>query len=322
MNVAAFVLLSLVLTAYVLLDGYDLGVGAVHLLLARSDEERAASLETIGPFWNANEVVLVAAGGMLFALFPLAYAASFSGFYLPFMLVLWLLMGRGMAIELRGYFANDLWHGFWDVAFCACSALLAFLFGVALGNVLRGVPLDAAHYFAGTFGFLLNGYAVLVGALALAALALHGTLFVGWRSPVLATRATRWTQRLWPIVLALFAVTTWATLRVHPTHLGPVLWIAPAAAVVALVALSRLHSPFQRFCASSVFLVALMVAATATLFPYLLPSFPVGSGGLDVMNAAPSGYPLRTAVIVFGFGLGAVAIYGTLATRRLLLRGR
>lgn len=318
MSVAAFVLLALMFAAYVLLDGYDLGIGAVHLFLGRTDEERGAAFAAIGPFWSANEVVLIAAGGMLFALFPVVYAAAFSGFYLPFMLVLWLFMGRGMAIELRAYFASDLWHGFWDVLFFVCSALLAFLFGVALGNVLRGVPLDAQHYFAGTFGFLLNGYAVLVGFLALAALALHGTLFAAWRSPLLAARGARWTQALAVVVLVLFAATTWATLRIHPPHVGPLLWLAPVAGVVALGALARLRSAFARFCASSAFLLVLMVAAAATLFPYLLPSYPIGSGGLDIRNAAPSAYSLETAVVVFGAGLGAVAIYATLAARRIL----
>jgi cytochrome d ubiquinol oxidase subunit II len=321
MSTAAFVLLALLLAAYVLLDGYDLGVGAMHLLLARSEDERTAAFAAIGPFWNANEVVLVAAGGTLFALFPRAYAASFSGFYLPFMVVLWLLMGRGMAIELRGHFDNDLWRGFWDVAFCACSTLVAFFFGLALGNVLRGVPLDAQNYFAGTFGFLFNGYALLVGFLALFALALHGTLFAAWRSPAIAARAERWVRTLWIAVLALFAVTTWATLAVHQTHVGGALWIAPCAGTLALLAIPWLRLPFAAFAASGIFLLCLILSAAATLYPYLLPSYPVGSGGLTVVNAAPSAYSLQTGLLVLGSGLVAVAIYGTMTARRLLGRG-
>src|SRR6516225_6034578 len=137
------------LTAYVLLDGYDLGLAAIVPLIARTDRERAAAMESIGPFWNGNEVWLVASGGALFALFPVAYAVSFSGFYLPFVVVLWLLMFRGLAMELRGRFETQLWHEFWDTAFWLSSAMLILLFGIALGNLVRGVPLDPSGYFQG-----------------------------------------------------------------------------------------------------------------------------------------------------------------------------
>jgi cytochrome d ubiquinol oxidase subunit II len=318
MNVAAFILLAFTLTWFVLLDGYDLGVGILHLVIARSDSERAESLATIGPFWSGNEVVLVAAGGMLFALFPRAYAVAFSGFYLPFTLALWLLMGRGMAIELRGYFQSDLWHGFWDVTFAVSSTLLALIFGVALGNVLRGVPLDAQGYFAGTFAFLLNGYALLVGVLALGALALHGAAFVAWRAEQLGSAARRSIRILWPVVFATFAMTTWATLRVHPMHFGAALAIAPATAVVALVAIACVRSDALRFMASGAYLLCLMLAAAQTLYPYLLPAYPVGSGGLDIYNSAPGVYSMGTGVVVFAAGLAAVAIYGTLSARKIL----
>jgi cytochrome bd ubiquinol oxidase subunit II len=318
MNEAAFILLAVILTAYVLLDGYDLGVGVLHLFVARSDDERAASLATIGPFWSGNEVVLVAAGGTMFALFPRAYAASFSGFYLPIMVVFWLLIGRGVAIELRGHFASDLWHGFWDVTFAICSILLAFVFGVALGNVLRGVPLDSHGYFSGTFAFLFNWYAILVGFLALAALAQHGAAFSAWRSPALAVRSERAARGLWIVVLVLFVGTTWATLRLHPTLLGPALWIAPCIAVLALAAMQLLKDRWWRFTASAVFLSGLMFAAAATLYPYLLPSYPAGSGGLDIYNSSLATHALGTGIIIFSVGFIAVAIYGTLAARKLL----
>jgi cytochrome bd ubiquinol oxidase subunit II len=317
-NAAAFLLLALVFTAYVLLDGYDLGVGVIHLFVARSDGERASSLETIGPFWSGNEVVLIAAAGSMFALFPRAYAASFSGFYLPLIVVLWLLMGRGLAIELRGHFESDLWHSFWDVVFALCSILLALVLGIALGNVLRGVPLNAQGYFSGTFGFLLNWYALLVGLLALGALALHGAVFAAWRSELLAARTHKAIALVWPAVLVLFVAATVATLRVHPTQLGPVLWIAPVFAFLGLIAMRVLSHRLHRFIASAVFLAGLMIAATATLYPYLLPSYPAGSGGLDIYNAASGSYGLSTGIAVFAFGFGAVAIYGTLALRKML----
>ncbi len=319
MNTAAFTLLAVFLGAYVVLDGYDLGVGAMHLLLPRSDDERATSLATIGPFWNGNEVWIIAAGGVLFALFPQAYAAAFSGFYLPLTIGLWLLMGRGMALELRGHFANDLWHDFWDVTFAACSTMLALVFGVALGNVVRGVPLDSNGYFTGTFASLLNWYAILVGLFALGALALHGLTFAAWRSAVLATdHAQRLLQYLWIAVLALFAATTWATLRVHPPTIGPILWMAPAAALCALFTVRFARNRALRFAASSVFLAALMIAAAATIYPYVLPSYPVGSGGLTIYDASAGVHGLFAGTVVFAIGFCIVAVYGTLSARSML----
>jgi cytochrome d ubiquinol oxidase subunit II len=159
MSVAGFAVIAFLLTGYVLLDGYDLGVAAIAPLIGRSDHERASAMASIGPFWNGNEVWLIAAGAALFALFPAAYASSFSGFYLPFIVALWLLMFRGIALEVRERRASELWHQFWDAAFSLASGLLIVLFGVALGNLLRGVPLDSAGYFQGTFAFLLNPYA-------------------------------------------------------------------------------------------------------------------------------------------------------------------
>src|SRR5579863_1803753 len=198
MNVAGFVVIAFMLTMYVLLDGFDLGVAAIAPAIARTDRERAAAMTSIGPFWNGNEVWLIAAGAALFALFPVAYASSFSGFYLPFVVVLWLLMFRGIALELREHFATELWHQFWDAAFSLSSALLILLFGVALGNLLRGVPLDAAGYFQGTFALLLNPYAVLVGAFALCTLGQHGASFLALRvEGELGARSLRVLLRLW-----------------------------------------------------------------------------------------------------------------------------
>src|SRR3954463_13057146 len=142
-----FILVTLMLTGYVVLDGFDLGAGALHLIAAKTDEERRLVLRSIGPVWDGNEVWLVAAGGTLFYAFPLLYASSFSGFYLPLNIVLWLLIGRGLGIELRKHVDNVLWRDFFDVAFAGASLLLAVFFGAALGNVVRGVPLEADQYF-------------------------------------------------------------------------------------------------------------------------------------------------------------------------------
>src|SRR5580658_1521681 len=183
---------------YTLLFGYDLGDGAISLVLAKTRAERSAIVASIGPFWNGNEVWLIAAGGALFALFPQAYASAFSGFYLPFIVVLWLLMFRGVALELRSHFPSEIWHQFWDACFFASSVLLILLFGVALGNLLRGVPLGPQGYFSGTFDELLNPYAVLVGIFAVVALAMHGAAFLVMRiDGPMVQRARRLVTRLW-----------------------------------------------------------------------------------------------------------------------------
>jgi cytochrome d ubiquinol oxidase subunit II len=318
MNVAAFILLAAMLSGYVMLDGYDLGVGAVHLLFSRTDRGRAASFAAINPFWNGNEVFLIASGATLFALFPKAYAATFSGFYLPFIVVLWLLMIRGMSIELRGHFPSELWRGFWDVAFCFSSALLAFVFGLAIGNIVRGVPLDTNGYFQGTFGFLLNGYALGVGALSLLALAMHGSAFLWMRADEeFAAGGRRLTRLLLPVVVLAFIGVTIATVIAHPIAGHRALWIAPAVALIAMACTAFARNGTIALAGSSVFLLALMASAAQTLFPRLLPAFSSGIG-LDIYNAAPNAYSVGTAFTAAFIGVGAALIYGTIAALRMM----
>src|SRR5512146_3513302 len=167
-----YIIVALMLATYVVLDGFDLGAGIIYLIVGRTPAERKAVLHTIGPVWDGNEVWLLAAGGTLYFAFPLLYASSFSGFYLPLMMVLWLLMLRGIAIEFRSHVESAIWKPFWDAIFCGASALLALFFGAALGNVIRGVPLDASGYFfeplwtdfrLGKETGILDWYTVLVG---------------------------------------------------------------------------------------------------------------------------------------------------------------
>ena len=324
MNVAAFALLGAMIALYVILDGYDLGVGAVSPFVARSGEERAAAMASIGPFWNGNEVWLIAAGGVLFALFPRAYASAFSGFYLPFTVVLWLLMFRGIAMELRNHLASDLWRAFWDAAFTGASALLAILFGVALGNLVRGLPLDASGYFLGRFAYLLNPYALGVGLFALLALAQHGLAFLAMRTKgELAARSARLLARLWWGVLLLYSVTTLASLAL-PSGVGmqSPMERAPIA-VLSLLALGGVHW-FNRlgrtraaFAASALFLASLVLAAAATMYPFLLPAFPAGSGGISVTNAGPGAGALGVTLALTLPGLAAVVLYTLFVIRRM-----
>jgi len=182
-----FMIVAVMVAAYAVLDGFDLGAGAIYLGAGRTSDDRRKILRAIGPVWDGNEVWLVAAGGTLYFAFPLLYASSFSGFYLPLMMVLWLLMLRGIGIELRAHMENPVWLGFFDLIFCASSILLAIFFGAALGNVVRGVPLGADGYFfeplwtnfrVGANTGILDWYTILTGVIALVTLTAHGSLYI------------------------------------------------------------------------------------------------------------------------------------------------
>jgi cytochrome bd ubiquinol oxidase subunit II len=321
MSTAAFCVLAFMLTAYVMLDGYDLGVATASPLLARSERERSALMQSIGPFWNANEVWLIAAAGGLFALFPLAYASAFSGFYLPFIVVLWLLMFRGIAMELRHHFPSRLWREFWDTAFALSSGLLVLVFGVTLGNLLRGLPLGSSGYFQGTFAHLLNPYALLIGVFAVAVLGQHGAAFAAMRidGPP-AARALRALRVLPWIVLALYAGVTVATFAARAgTRVPPPAYVLSSVAAVFLIALAtygRRWRPAVLFVASSALVASLLATAAATLYPYLLPGLPPNHG-ISIFDASPSSVSLACALSFTIGGSAAVLVYSSFVWRRM-----
>ena len=315
----AFAVIAFMLTAYVLLDGYDLGIAAIAPIIARSGRERAATMAAIGPFWNGNEVWLIAAGGALFALFPSVYASSFSGFYLPFIVVLWMLMFRGIAMELRDHLDSDLWRQFWDVAFWLSSLVLVVLFGVALGNLVRGLPLDAHGYFTGTFEFLLNPYALLVAVFAVAALAQHGAAFALLRiEGAPAERAARLIGGLWWVVLALYVAVSAATFAVRGAPSAAWLFIVPIVSLGSLIAV-RAGIAARRngivFAASSLFIASLLLEMAGTIYPYLLPAFPPGHGGVSIADATPSPVALAVGLSVTIAGSIAVLLYSSAVWR-------
>src|SRR5579863_6046320 len=247
-----FWLVAIMIVAYVVLDGYDLGAGIVHLFVARTDDERREVIQSIGPFWDGNEVWLLASGGTLYFAFPALYAASFSGFYLPLMMVLWLLMLRGVSIEFRSHVESLVWRPLWDVVFGYSSALLAIFFGAALGNVVRGVPLDASGFFflplwtnftvSGELG-ILDWYTVSVGLVAFATLTLHGALWVALKATgLLEERARRLSTRAWWVTWALVVVITILSFRIQPLLARsfaerPWGYVLPAVAIAALAAI-------------------------------------------------------------------------------------
>jgi cytochrome bd ubiquinol oxidase subunit II len=324
MNAIWFWVLGAMLTAYAVLDGYDLGVGSLSLWIAKTDEERRLVLNTIGPVWNGNEVWLLAAGGMMVVSFPRVYAAAFSGFYLALMLVLWLLILRGVSIEFRSQSKNPLWRALWDAGFWVGSLLLALLLGVALGNVVHGLPIGADGYFQGTFALMLNPYALLTGLLSVVVLAWHGTNYLRVKTEgALFERAVRWSRTLWWIVVAMVIVVTIATFIVlsgspRTFQLYPAAWVIPFLILVALVwgFLSRVAGRSNAAFRSSVLLiVALMLTAALTVFPNLLPSTVNPLYSLNIYNSASSPHALRVSLIANLFGMIAVIVYSTYVHR-------
>jgi cytochrome d ubiquinol oxidase subunit II len=313
-----YVILAGLLIGYAILDGFDLGAGALHLLVAHTDAERRTVLAAIGPVWDGNEVWLIAWGGALFLAFPKVYAVGFSGFYLPLMMVLWLLMGRGVAIEFRHHVADPLWRGFWDVIFSVSSLLLAILYGVAVGNVLSGVPLNAQGYFQGLFAWMLNPYALLMGAFSVVILALHGANYLALKTTgTLQERARAERAFLWYLVAGVGVVLTAATFVVHPAMTAnfgavPILLVFPLSAVVALVFMRsfwRHGYDGWSFLCSALVIFALLASTGVALYPYLLPSSPYPSWSLAVGNAAASSTALATALLWMIPGLILLGVY-------------
>jgi cytochrome d ubiquinol oxidase subunit II len=316
-----FAIVAGMLTVYVVLDGFDLGAGIVHLGAARTDAERRAVLQSIGPVWDGNEVWLVAGGGALYFAFPALYASAFSGFYLPLMIVLWLLILRGAAIEFRGHLDNAVWRPFWDVVFALASALLAVFFGAALGNVVRGVPLDAngefflplwTNFQPGPQPGILDWYTILVGVFALFALAQHGALWVVYKSErELQARAAGIARLGWYGVALLTALVTAVSFRIQP-HLAdafaarPAGFVFPALALAGLtgiVVYSRRRQDLKAFLSSAVYLTGMLTSVVFGVFPLVLPSVADPTLSLTAANASAPEYGLRIGLLWFAPGL-------------------
>ncbi len=321
MEIFWFVVLAIMLVTYVILDGYDFGAGIVHLFFAKSEEEKKAVTNAIGPFWDANEVWLIAAGGVLFFAFPTLYASSFSGFYLPLMLVLWLLIFRAIGLELRGQIHNHMWEVIWDKAFGVASLLLSLFFGAALGNVVRGVNLgmvkngvstQEAHYFFlplwnPTFDPLaehqgvIDWFTILLGLVAVVTLTIHGANWVIFKtSSSLNIRLKTAIYRLNFLLTALviLSASTWHYVKPFPlTNLQNHwwLWIFPILATVGILGLFRVKK-FKKdstgFFFSSLFIFGSFSSTVASMFPNLLPSTNGINPSLTVYNVAAHEYGL------------------------------
>ena len=324
-----FGIVALMFTLYIVLDGYDLGAGALHPFVARTDEERRTVFAAIGPFWNANEVWLIAAGGTLFAAFPRALASGLSGFYLAMFLVLWCLILRAIAIEFRSHLAQPLWRGFFDATFMLGSSLLPVLLGAALGNIIRGVPLDADGWFQLTLfttflprppAGILDWFTVLSGVFAWITLAGHGAAFLAWRTEgAVHERSTRFTLRLYAATAVLWPLVTLATQRVNPTLLAslparPIAWASLALAVAGIVTVfvaTRRGRSREAFLGSCAFIAGMLAATAACLFPVILRSDGDPTRSITALNAGSTPYALHEAVIWWSIGFLLAAFYFT-----------
>jgi cytochrome d ubiquinol oxidase subunit II len=318
LNTIWFALVGVLIAGYAVLDGFDLGVGALSLF-ARSKEERDLHVAAIGPVWDGNEVWLLTGGGALFAAFPPVYATVFSGFYLALMLLLVALIARAVSLEFRQLVAAPAWIRAWDWAFGLGSLLPAILFGVAVGNVLRGVPIGPGPGFAwqGSFLGLLNPYAILVGLVSLAMFVMQGALYMRMKAEgELADRMGRIALAAFTAFAALFAAATAATVYVSPflfaKAASPAFWILPALLVAALVAIPLTTRAGRRglaFVASSAAIALAIAVAAVSAFPVLVPSSLGLANSLTIYNASSTPRTLGTMLVIALLGVPVMLAY-------------
>ena len=328
-----FVLVAFMLTAYTVLDGFDLGAGAIHLLVAKTDDERRLLLRSIGPVWDGNEVWLLAAGGTLYFAFPPLYASSFSGFYLPLMMVLWLLMLRAVGIELRSHIDHAMWRAFYDFVFSAASLLLAIFFGAAIGNVVRGVPLTSEGYFFEplwtTFTVtaqsgILDWYTVLIGVLALVTLATHGANFVALKTAgEINCRASRLAAIGAGLLVALTVLSLVATVWIRPQVLdnyrahawGLLIPALVAASLAGMQVFRRTGREVAAFLSSTAYIVGMLGGAAFALYPTLLPASTDATYSLTIYNVGSGAYSLRAGLVWWLIGMALAVGYFTFLYR-------
>lgn len=318
---------TFMLAVYVVLDGYDFGVGMLYPFIARTEGERRMALAAIGPVWSGNEVWLIAGGAVLFLAFPRAYAAGFSGFYLALIIVLWLLIGRGLAIELRAHVDHPLWRRFWDMAFAASSALLAIVFGAALGNLIRGVPLNAEGYFfvalwtdflTGPDPGILDWFTLLLGLISGTVLTVHGANYLAMKTTGEMQARARRAATYGSYIVALLLLSALPALSLvqpsyrlnydaHPIGYG---WPIMGFAALGVLFFSRKRNrDVAAFVSSSLLLLGLLAAIAWGSYPNLLIATTDPANSLTTTNASAGSYGLQSALWWFTIGLAVVMFY-------------
>jgi len=316
-----FIVVALMIATYVVLDGFDLGAGVIYFTAARTSAERQLIIRAIGPVWDGNEVWLLAAGGTLYFAFPLLYASSFSGFYLPLMMVLWLLMLRGIGIELGAHMDNPVWRGFFNFVFCTSSALLTIFFGAALGNVVRGVPLGADQYFfeplwtdfrVGIDNGILDWYTVLTGVIALVTLTTHGAFYIATKTEGdLNRRARDIAKWAWPVQLVLTVAGLVASVSIRPAILDnyrhhAVGFLIPVIVFASLAVMMHAilkHADKIAFVASSFYIVGMLVGAAFGMYPVVLPASTDPERNLTIYNSSAAHHGLSVGFIWWIVGM-------------------
>jgi len=333
-----YIVLMTMLAVYVILDGYDFGAGIIHLFFAKTEKDKKAITNAIGPFWDANEVWLIASGGVLFFAFPTLYASSFSGFYLPLIMILWLLIFRAIGLELRGQIHNKMWEVIWDKAFGIASLLLALFFGVALGNIVRGVNLGnvvdgvsthEAHYFFlplwnATFSpqaeqlGIIDWFTLFLGIIGVVALTIHGANWIIFKTNSDLNAKLKKAVFNLNIVLFILVITSlliWHIIEPQPFHnffKYPLLWAFPLITFAGLFGLFKVKTfkkDGQGFLFSSIFLFGGLASTVVSIFPKVLPSTNTVNPDLTIYNTAAHEYGLSVGVYWFVIAIVLVAIY-------------
>jgi cytochrome bd ubiquinol oxidase subunit II len=312
-----FLLVGVLLLGYAVLDGFDLGVGILHPFVARTNEERRVVMRSIGPVWDGNEVWLLTAGGALFAAFPLVYATVFSGFYLALVLLLVALIFRAVALEFRDQVDGGGWRRAWDVAFFAGSAVPALLLGVAVGNIVRGLPLDETGAYTGGLVGLLTPFPLIVGLLVVALATTHGAAWLTLKTGgALAGRARRAALAGWAALAVLWVVATVAGFALAPDRWdafgNPLAWSAPAVVVVALATfplLVRAGRELAALLASALGIAGMIATMGVGLYPNLVPALDTPERSLTIERAASSDLTLTVMLVIALLGVPLVLLY-------------
>lgn len=317
LQVLWFVLLGVLLTGYAILDGFDLGVGIMHLF-TRDDRERRVLMNSIGPLWDGNEVWLVTFGGALFAAFPHAYATAFSAYYLAFMLLLFALISRAVSMEFRSKRESQAWRRFFDVAFCGASGLATLLFGVAVGNSMIGIPVGEDMEYAGGFFNLLSPFPVLVGLFSVSLFAMHGSIYLYLKTEGdLQKRIQGWMWRTFFVFLALFIATSIYAVAAVPSATYnfehyPWAWIVVVLNVLAIANIPRaIHHgrPLYAFITSCCSIAAFVFLFMVALYPNLIVSSLNPDWSLTIRNASSSEKTLTIMAIIAAIGMPFVLTY-------------
>ena len=323
LNTVWFLLVEILIIGYAILDGFDFGVGVIHLFTKNEDEKRIM-MNAIGPVWDGNEVWLLTGGGALFAAFPVVYATVFSGFYIALILLLAALIFRAVSFEFRGKVESASWRKFWDFAFGIGSLLPAILFGVAFGNILRGIPIDIQGNFTGSFIGLLNPYSILIGVLSLAMFITHGANYMIIKSEgELRERFVKLSSRFWILFIILYVLATLLTMfeagfLFNGVAANPIFWL-----IFLLLLASVLYQPvalkakkyFLAFISSSISIASIIGISAVSLFPRLVPSSIDLNFSLTIYNASSTPRTLLTMLIIALIGMPIVIIYTVLIYR-------